>query len=160
MSLHTVRRIAADSGAAFRPGDVLLLRTGFTRAYEAADTDAKRRVMDRRPFEYPGIEATLAVLEFLWDGGFAAVAGDCPGFEAWPPAGAKGEGEEEGMVVMESGMHQTLLAGFGMPIGEMWDLEELSRECERQGRWTFFLSSMPLNVVGGVASPPNAVAIF
>lgn len=49
---------------------------------------------------------------------------------------------------------------FGMPIGEMWDLEVLKEECERQKRWSFFFTSAPLNVTGGVASPPNALAIF
>lgn len=86
------------------------------------------------------------MLEFLWDSQFAAVAGDCPGFEAWPPT--------------EQAMHQILLSGFGMPIGELFDLEELSRECEKQQRWTFFFTSQVLNVRGGVASPPNAIAIF
>lgn len=57
-------------------------------------------------------------------------------------------------------MHQTLLAGFGMPIGEIFDLEELARYCQGEKRWTFFLTSEPLNVKGGVASPPNALAIF
>lgn len=47
-----------------------------------------------------------------------------------------------------------------MPIGEMWNLEGLAAECERQQRWTFFLTSSPLNLPGGVASPPNALAIF
>lgn len=116
----------------------------------------KKRIMTKSPFEYPGTEATLSVLQFLWDTRIAAVAGDCPGFEAWPPSGANPDSEG----VLRQGMHQTLLAGFGMPIGEMFDLEGLSRECERQQRWSFFLSSMPLNVLGGVASPPNAVAIF
>ena len=49
---------------------------------------------------------------------------------------------------------------WGMPIGEMWDLEELAEECKRQKRWSFFVTSSPLNVTGGVASPPNAIAVF
>lgn len=47
-----------------------------------------------------------------------------------------------------------------MPIGECWDLEELSRTCQALGRWTFMLTSQPLYVPGGVASPANAMAIF
>jgi len=62
--------------------------------------------------------------------------------------------------VSASGLHDFLLPGWGMPIGEMWDLEALAAECERQQRWTFFLTSSPLNLPGGVASPPNALAIF
>ena len=156
--LSTLHAIASEHAISFRPGDILLLRTGFTRAYESASAATKQRIMTKSPFEYPGLESTLSVLEWLWDARVAAVAGDCPGFEAWPPSAASGrEQTDEGL---KSGMHQTLLAGFGMPIGEMFDLEGLAEECERQGRWTFFVTSMPLNVVGGVASPPNAVAIF
>lgn len=102
--------------------------------------------MSKSPFQYPGIESTLDVLAFLWDTQIAAVAGDCPGFEAWPPS--------------EYAMHQTLLSGFGMPIGELFDLDALARTCEEQQRWTFFFTSQVLNVKGGVASPPNAIAIF
>lgn len=47
-----------------------------------------------------------------------------------------------------------------MPIGECWDLEELSAMCAKLGRWTFMLTSQPLYLPGGVASPPNATAIF
>jgi kynurenine formamidase len=92
------------------------------------------------------MESTFEVLAWLWDTQIAAVAGDCPGFEAWPPT--------------EQTMHQILLAGFGMPIGEMFTLDELAEECEKQKRWTFFMASEPLNVKGGVASPPNALAIL
>jgi hypothetical protein len=44
--------------------------------------------------------------------------------------------------------------------GEMFDLERLSEECIRQGRYSFLLMSMPLNILGGVGSPGNAVAVF
>lgn len=47
-----------------------------------------------------------------------------------------------------------------MPIGELFDLEDLADQCEKTQRWSFFFTSEPLNVVGGVASPPNALAIF
>lgn len=57
-------------------------------------------------------------------------------------------------------LHETLLSGFGMPIGELMDLKELAAACKRAKRWTFFFTSQPLNVVGGVASPPNGLAIL
>lgn len=31
-------------------------------------------------------------------------------------------------------MHEVLLAGWGMPVGELFDLEELSSICNEQGR--------------------------
>lgn len=47
-----------------------------------------------------------------------------------------------------------------MPIGEFFNLEQLSKECAKQGRYSFFFTSMPLNILGGVGSPPSALAIF
>jgi kynurenine formamidase len=146
ISLSTFHQIARDSNITFQPGDIILLRTGFTTAFASAPLSTKKSIFSAQPFQYPGLESNLKVLAFLWDAQFAAVAGDCPGFEAWPPT--------------EHAMHQTLLSGFGMPIGELFDLEELSKECEKHQRWSFFFTSQVLNVKGGVASPPNAIAIF
>jgi hypothetical protein len=44
--------------------------------------------------------------------------------------------------------------------GEMFDLERLVETCKKLNRWTFFVSSAPLNMPGGISSPPNAQAIF
>ena len=67
--------------------------------------------------------------------------------EAWP-------------ATMPNRIHDTALSLWGMPMGELWDLEELAEECKRQNRWSFFFTSEVVNVPGGVASPPNALAIF
>lgn len=85
---------------------------------------------------------------WIWDN-FAAVAGDQPSFEAWPPP------KEGGLT-----LHEVLLAGYGCPIGELFWLEKLAETCRREGRWSFFVCSEPCNVTGGVASPPNILAIF
>lgn len=57
-------------------------------------------------------------------------------------------------------MHETLLAGFGLPIGELFDLDELAKLCVEEHRWSFFFTSQPLKVIGGVGSPPNPIAIL
>ena len=49
---------------------------------------------------------------------------------------------------------------FGMPIGELWDLKALSEQCKKSGRYSFMLTSVPLNIPGLIGSPPNALAIF
>lgn len=48
----------------------------------------------------------------------------------------------------------------GDTSGELFDLEALAHLCEEHQRWTFFISSVPLNMPGGVSSPPNVMAIF
>lgn len=60
----------------------------------------------------------------------------------------------------EMSLHPILLSGQGIMIGEMLRLNELAAECEKQDRWTFFFSSTPIHIEHGVASPPNAAAIF
>jgi hypothetical protein len=97
------------------------------------------------------------MLEWIWNNQFSAVAGDAPAFEAWRIYPII---EMIVATQKEYALHEVLLAGWGCPIGEMWDLEKLAEECGKRGRWTFFLCSEPLNVNGGVASPPNAIAIM
>lgn len=43
-------------------------------------------------------------------------------------------------------LHEWLLAGWGLPIGELFDLEKLSEECKKYKKWSFFFSSVPLKV--------------
>lgn len=75
------------------------------------------------------------MLRWLWENQFAAVASDTPSLE---PAPIK---HEKGMT-----LHEWCLAGWGMPIGEYFDLEELATYCREKGRWGFFLCSVPLKV--------------
>jgi hypothetical protein len=120
------------------------------------------------------VEATEGMVRWLWDHQFAAVAGDAPSFERAPIRGSHADPNYN--------LHEWVLAGWGTPIGELFDLEKLSQHCKAAGRYSFFLSSMPLKVrfgrpklgrasmkliffsfrqvIGGVASPPNAFAIF
>lgn len=81
------------------------------------------------------MEQSEEMLDWLHDCWFAAVAGDAPTFEAWP--------SEAGYY-----LHEYLLALWGVPIGEMLDLERVSEVCRESGRWTFFVASCPANVHG------------
>jgi hypothetical protein len=46
-----------------------------------------------------------------------------------------------------------------MVVGELWDLEALAEDCAADGRHTCLLVVKPLNLIGGVGSPPNATAV-
>ena len=77
-------------------------------------------------------------------------------FEAIPP---KREDGSEGSVA-ELVLHQYFLGLYGLHIGELWDLKALSDTCKKLNRYSFLLTSVPLNVPGGIGSPPNALAVF
>ena len=108
--------------------------------------------------EHAGVEGTEEMLRWIWDEGFAAVAGDAVSFEVYPPQ--KSYARADGAEVQGLFMHEYLIAGWGLPVGELFDLEELSLTCQQLGRWEFFVTSAPLNMPGGVSSPPNCLAIF
>jgi hypothetical protein len=48
---------------------------------------------------------------------------------------------------------------LGLPLGEQFVLDDLAADCDQDRQYDFMLVSCPLNVEGGIASPPNAVAI-
>ncbi len=145
--LEDVQTTLVEEGVALQAGDVLLIRIGWTRFYMSASAETKEELA--RETVVPGIEGSERTARWLWDNHLAAVASDSPALEALP----KSAGNE-----MEF-LHFHMLAFFGMPIGEMWNLEGLAEDCAADGRYDFFLTSAPLNVPGGVGSPPNALAI-
>jgi len=59
-----------------------------------------------------------------------------------------------------AGLHDHFLAMWGTPIGELWNLEQLAEACKKENKYSFFFTSAPLNEHGGIASPPNALAIL
>ncbi|KAK4938716.1 hypothetical protein LTR10_020899 [Elasticomyces elasticus] len=146
---------AKHQNVEFQEGDILIVRFGWTKAYLALDGDGRVEWSQRRPVTLIGVQTSKEMAEWLWNTGFSAVAADTVAFERQPfaPVGEIGGLEKYGL-------HELLLGGWGMPIGEMWDLEALSEACTRNKRYNFFLTSMPLNIPGGIASPANAIAIL
>ncbi|KAF2024911.1 hypothetical protein EK21DRAFT_117309 [Setomelanomma holmii] len=153
ISVEDIEAIAKNQQVGFRPGDVLIVRTGMTETFEAptpSDFAKLQRV------QLSGVDGTKETAKWLWNKHFAAVAGDSIAFEALPPLNENREpGALEDLV-----LHPWLLSMFGMCIGELWDLKALSAHCKKTGRYSFLLTSVPLNIPGLVGSPPNALAIF
>lgn len=152
ISADTLKDMLKQTGVQTRDGDVLLLRTGFTRDYSALSAP-ERKALASKPPTFLGVQSSKAVAQWIWESGFAAVAGDAPSFEMSPlvgdhnkPGGLwSGEAWEE---EMQGGglLHQWLLGGWGVMIGEMWDLEGLCEKAAELNRATCFVSSMPLKV--------------
>lgn len=133
-------------GTVTRPGDILIVRSGYGRQVDRSTTEERLGVT-----KTIGVQASEATVRWLYDQHFAAVAGDAIAFEAWPPVTSRRGGWS---------LHEWLLVQWGTPIGELWDLEQLSKMCGDAKRWTFFLTSAPLRVKGGIGSPPGVIAIL
>ncbi len=138
--------VAASQGVDLRPGDVLCLRFGWNRAFEALDPAEGERLMQRP--RCAGLAAGPATAQFLWDHRLAAVACDNPTVEVQPGDPAEGF------------LHHRLITMLGMPLGELFELDELADACRAAGTWDFLFAAVPLHLPGGVGSPANAVAVL
>lgn len=158
ISLDVLKDVAREQHTEFKFGDILFVRIGVTREWDTQMTSEDKTAYGKtRTPQHAGVEGTEEMLRWIWDTGFAAVASDAVSFEVYPPRNtySHGSGIAKGVF-----MHEVLLAGWGFPIGELFDLEDLARICEAEKRWEFFVSSAPFNMPGGVSSPPNCIAIF
>jgi hypothetical protein len=98
------------------------------------ELEALHRVV---PHTFGGVEQSEEMLRWIWEN-FSAVAGDQPAFECWPTQ-------------KDWALHEVLLGGWGCPIGELFYLEKLAECCRAEKRYSFFVTSEPCNVPGGVA---------
>jgi len=133
-------------GTGLKFGDILIIRSGYMDSWNKKSKDEIAEIAKIVPPGLSGVEQSEEMLQWIWEN-FSAVAGDHPSFECWPT-------QREFM------LHEILLAGWGCPIGELFDLEKLAEHCKNVNRWSFFVTSEVCNVPGGVASPPNILAIF
>ncbi|KAL4924088.1 uncharacterized protein BDV17DRAFT_295717 [Aspergillus undulatus] len=155
ISVEDLEAVAEWEGVELRQGDILIVRSGFTKGLEEAETAEKQAEL-MATHRTVGVEGTVKAAKWFWNHHFAAVAGDAIAFEALPPV--KEDGTDGGIAGLV--LHEYFLGMFGMNIGELWDLEGLSKLCAEKKRYSFLLTSCPLNVPGSVGSPPNALAIF
>ena len=151
ITLENVKDIAKECNIEFKHGDIFFLRCGFTKTWESLNLDEKkayRAATREHKHRHSGLIQSEAVARFMWDNHIVAVAGDGVSFEVRPNRDDKWS------------MHNYCLGGWGVPIGEMFDLERLAVLCKKLNRWSFFVTSSPLNHPRAVSSPPNIMALF
>jgi hypothetical protein len=154
----------SSQGVEVEPGDILLIRTGWLSWYRSLDAGARAALAGDAGLACCGLAPGPESAAALWDLHVAAVAADNPALEVWPP-GALLEPEDAAAArqdpdrASEFFLHFSLLPLLGIPIGELFDLDALAEDCARDSVYTCLLTSAPLNLAAGVASPPNALAI-
>jgi kynurenine formamidase len=151
ITVDDLERARENAGVAYRPGDVILIRTGYLSWYGEQDAEVRQRASRRESLTAAGIEHSEAMAEYLWDSHASAVASDTVALEVWPPdrSGSSAFGV----------MHPILIGRFGLAVGELWWLDDLAADCHQDGSWEFLVVSAPMNVPGGIGSPANAIAI-
>ena len=153
IGIADIEAVAAHQGVTFRSGDILIIQFGVTEALGSMDGNEQAAAMATH--HACGIEGSKDMARWLWDNHFAAVASDNVAVEAMPPIV---DGVEQPLTHLV--LHQWCLSLFGLPLGELWYLKDLADQCRILGKYTFLLTSAPLNVPGAVGSPPNALALL
>jgi kynurenine formamidase len=155
LDVDVLDRALRTQGAEVRPGDLVLVHTGWARWYLDAGPDVRAELREAR--RATGFRQSVEFPEWLWDHRVALFATDTFAVEAMPPAADSPyrdtAPEDAGM------MHQELIARLGVPLGELWDLTALTADSRRRRSWDALVVVKPLHLVGGVGSPPNATAL-
>ncbi|HUQ39075.1 MAG TPA: cyclase family protein [Acidimicrobiales bacterium] len=144
-------------GSPIEPGDILLLRFGWLRWWRGEGARSTAGLV------LPGIEPSLRVAEVLWNMHIAAVAAD-PGIDPVPGKWANFTSmpSREEMARPEAALGlslHNLIPLLGLSIGEFFDLDRLADDCAAAGDWSCLLTTAPMQLPGGVATPANALAI-
>jgi kynurenine formamidase len=151
-----LRAIIEKQGAIIEPGDIVLIHFGWHDWYRGLSTEVRDKLATLRAPRCPGLLAGREMVEMLWDLHIAAIVSDTPTVEVAPFSAGLDDDQRSSPYAT---LHHNLLPLLGMPMGELWDLSALARDCNDDGVYEFFVSSAPLHIRGAVGSPPNALAI-
>jgi len=133
ISIADLEQALAYAGAEIRPGDAVLIRTGWARHW----SDAEMFIGRKGGMPGPGEKAA----RWLVERGATLVGSDTPAFECLPPPG--------------SSVHAIMLVDEGIHIMENLNLEEIAPL--RRPRVVFI--TLPLRLSGSTGSPVRSIAI-
>ncbi|KAI1429980.1 hypothetical protein F5Y12DRAFT_724092 [Xylaria sp. FL1777] len=134
-----------------KAGDMLIIRTGWVRQYNTLNA-TQRALLPVEAWPYVGMEPSDRSLRWLWEKKLSLVGADNPAFESSAFSFEIGGHTRS--------LHQIFIGGWGQNIVEFLYLEEVAEALHERDRWNFFLTIQNLDVVSGIASPPNALAIL
>ena len=145
-----LEEIMAADGIVVEPGDILLLHTGFATKvleWERNPDPVKIHTMcsylDARD---------PSLLEWITDSGISALVADNYAVE-----GLLGKDRDTSRHSFLP-IHHLCLFKLGVPLGEMWYLDELASWLREHGRSRFLLTAPPLRMPGIVGSPVTPIA--
>ncbi len=140
------------TGAAVEPGDMLLLRTGFAELVLSMNRSPDLDRLHRSCAALDGRDERL--LQWITDSGIAGLIADNYAVERHPSRNTPADGSSYAALPL----HEHCLFKLGLPLGELWYLEELATALHSRGRTRFLLTAPPLRLPGAIGSPVTPIA--
>lgn len=147
---HLAEIMAADD-VVVEPGDIVLFHTGFATRVLEWDKDPDPRKVFVTGSYLQGRDPKL--LDWITETGLAAIATDNYAVEGM--LGIERHRDDRHSFLP---LHHHCLFKLGVPLGEMWFLDELATWLRTNDRNRFLLTAPPLRLPGVVGSPLTPVA--
>lgn len=138
--------------AGVETGDILLLRTGFAGLVLSMQGQPDAQRLHHSCAALDGADTRL--LQWITDSGISALAADNYAVERHPPRSVPVDGTPYPLLPL----HEHCLFKLGLPLGELWYLDELADALHASGRTRFLLTAPPLRLPGAVGSPVTPIA--
>ena len=150
VNLATLREIMAADGVVVEPADMLLLHTGYaTKILEWNKQATPRDLFATSCF----LDAKDdALLQWIADSQVSALVADNYAVEGL--LGKDQDADRHSFLPI----HHLCLFKLGVPLGELWYLDELATWLREHGRSRFLVTAPPLRLPGAVGSPVTPIA--
>jgi kynurenine formamidase len=145
-----LEEIMATDGVVVEPGDMLLIHTGFATKVLEWNREPDPVEIHRTCSYLDAHDESL--LEWIADSQIAALVSDNYAVEGMV-GGKRYEGRHSLLPI-----HHLCLFKLGVPLGELWYLDQLASWLREHGRSRFLLTAPPLRLPGAVGSPVTPVA--
>ena len=131
----------ARQGVQVRPGDAVLLRTGYGR---------RKREVGREPLLETGFPGWhVACMPWLKERGAAVIGAD-----------TATDVNPSGYPQLRIPVHAVGIVAMGLWLIDNMQLEDAAAKAAELGRWEFQFVLSPLRIIGSTGSPANPLAIF
>lgn len=145
----TLQRVLDADQVRVERGDMLLLHTGFSTLIMGMKLQPDIDLLNTACAALDGRDDAL--LNWISDSGVAALYADNYAVEHYPAR--EQDGQRPALP-----LHQHCLFKLGVPLGELWWLNDLALHLRRAGRSRCLLTAPPLRLPGAVGSPVTPVA--
>lgn len=152
VGLEGLQHVMQATGVTVEPGDIVLLRTGFAEEVLAMGGQPDPERLHHSCAALDGTDPRL--LQWITDSGIVALAADNYAVERHPPRQKPPEGTPYAVLPL----HEHCLFKLGIPLGELWFLQDLADWLHAHQRTRCLLTAPPLRLPGAVGSPVTPIA--